>query len=231
VIIGSAVIGADGRALWNTGLGHCDVCYVGHIVPDRRGLQIFYGIEPGREKNKVCLVDARTGKILWGISEYATHVHDQGMVGDIDPAHPGLECYGGEHDHSKYWLFSAKGELISNEALGELSYGDLSPQAIYWVDGPTKAYVSHRKIYLYPRRQIGAIQGDIVGIADCMGDFREELITTLAGEIRIYTTTIPATTRRVCLMQDRLYRTDVAAQAMGYLYAPQLGGKPLQDPP
>ena len=66
--------------------------------------------------------------------------------------------------------------------------------------------------------------GRIVAIADCLGDWREEIITSLDGEIRIYTTTQPATTRRICLMQDRLYRTDVAMQTMGYFYPPQLGG-------
>jgi len=28
-------------------------------------------------------------------------------------------------------------------------------------------------------------------------------------------------------MQDRLHRTDVAMQTMGYFYPPQLGGTPL----
>jgi rhamnogalacturonan endolyase len=70
---------------------------------------------------------------------------------------------------------------------------------------------------------VGSIQGQIVAIADCLGDWREEIVTSLKGEIRIYTTTVPASTRRVCLMQDRMYRSDVAMQTMGYFYPPQLG--------
>jgi rhamnogalacturonan endolyase len=62
-----------------------------------------------------------------------------------------------------------------------------------------------------------------------LGDWREEVITATHGELRIYTTNIPATTRRVCLMQDHLYRLDVAVQAMGYFYPPQLGGQLLVD--
>ena len=50
----------------------------------------------------------------------------------------------------------------------------------------------------------------------------EEIIVIVPGEIRIYTTTIPTTRRRVCLLQDPLYRKDVALQTMGYLYPPQL---------
>ena len=39
-------------------------------------------------------------------------------------------------------------------------------------------------------------------------------------ELRIYTTVIPASDRRVCLMQDPLYRIDIALKAMGYDQVP-----------
>ena len=42
------------------------------------------------------------------------------------------------------------------------------------------------------------------------------------GQLRIYTTTIPARFRRPCLMQDPIYRIDVAVSAMGYYAAPML---------
>ena len=78
----------------------------------------------------------------------------------------------------------------------------------------------------YVGEVIGGLNGTIVAIADCDGDWREELIVSLPGEIRIYSTTIPATTRRPCLMEDRQYRTSVARVTMGYFYPPILG-KPL----
>jgi rhamnogalacturonan endolyase len=53
-----------------------------------------------------------------------------------------------------------------------------------------------------------------------LGDWREEIITSVEGELRIYTTTIPATDRHVCLMQDPLYRLDVAHLAMAYAQPP-----------
>ena len=37
-----------------------------------------------------------------------------------------------------------------------------------------------------------------------------------------YSTTIPARDRRVCLMQDPIYRHDVAHRSMGYPHVPQL---------
>ncbi len=42
------------------------------------------------------------------------------------------------------------------------------------------------------------------------------------SEMRIYTTTIPAADRHVCLLQDRLYRMDVVCAAMGYYQVPML---------
>ncbi len=226
LVIGAAALDDNGEPLWNFRKGHPDACYVADIDPDRPGLEIFYGIEPGRQSNTVCLVEAKTGKMIWGNPEVTVHVHGQGMVGDIDPAHPGMECYAGEaKGGSNYWLYSAKGERLSNESLGELA-----PHAVYWLDGWTKVFLVKNTLYRWPREPIGTIEGRVVAIADCLGDWREEIITSLNGEIRIYTTTIPAATRRVCLMQDRQYRTDVAMQTMGYFYPPQLGGRLLPAP-
>ncbi len=224
VIIGSAVIDDNGKGLWNLGKGHPDVCYVADVDPTRPGLEIFYGIEPGRQSNTVCLVDAKTGRMLWGNPEVTVHVHSQGMVGDIDPEQPGMECYAGEaKGGSGCWLYSAAGERLSDKSLGELS-----PKAVYWLDGPNKVFIVGKTMFKWPREKIGQIQGRIVAIADCFGDWREEVVTALPGEIRVYITSIPASTRRVCLMQDRLYRTDVAMQTMGYFYPPQLGGTLLR---
>ena len=64
------------------------------------------------------------------------------------------------------------------------------------------------------------IEGDILMIADLYGDWREEVVTALPGEIRLYTTNISARDRRVTLMQDPLYRNYVAHRSMGYPPAP-----------
>jgi rhamnogalacturonan endolyase len=45
-------------------------------------------------------------------------------------------------------------------------------------------------------------------------------VTFAGGELRIYATSIPATDRRVTLMQDRLYRNDVTHRSMGYPHVP-----------
>jgi rhamnogalacturonan endolyase len=219
LILGSAVLDDNGQPLWNRPVGHPDICYVADIDPGRPGLEIFFGIEPRQRSNAVCLVEGRTGRMIWGNPEPTVHVHGQGMVGDIDPNQPGMECFAGEaKGGTNYWLYSASGKRLSSQSLGELS-----PKAVYWLDGPTKVIVRGGSIMNYPGSKVGEISGRVVAIADCLGDWREEIITALEGELRVYSTLAPSNSRRICLMQDRLYRSDVAMQTMGYFYPPQLG--------
>ena len=67
--------------------------------------------------------------------------------------------------------------------------------------------------------------------ADVHGDWREEAMTVTNGELRIFSTTIPAMDRRVCLMQDPNYRQTIAANAMGYIYDPALSYLPTDLAP
>jgi len=67
------------------------------------------------------------------------------------------------------------------------------------------------------------IKGDIIMIADISGDWREEIITALPGEIRIYTTNIPAKDRRITLIQDPVYRSYVLERSQGYPQSPVTG--------
>ena len=59
-------------------------------------------------------------------------------------------------------------------------------------------------------------------VADLFGDWREEFITGHRGEIRIYTTDIPAMDRRVSLMRDPSYRSRVTMWPSGYDQQPIL---------
>ncbi len=218
VFLGSAVLDDNGTGLWSTGRGHPDHHYVGEIDPERPGLEVYYGIEPAKKRGAMCLVDARNGQEVWGLEEATRHVHSSGLCADIDPRHPGLECYAGERDfQDKRWLKTAKGELIDTQDLG------LAPRAAFWDADPYKELVRGNRIHDYRGEDhLPRIEGRVIGIADILGDWREELIVSVPGELRIYTTTIPAKDRRVCLMQDSIYRLDVAIQAMGYTQIPML---------
>ena len=63
-------------------------------------------------------------------------------------------------------------------------------------------------------------QGRVIAIADILGDWREEIITSVPGELRIYSTPILANTRHTCLMQDPIYRNNVAHASQGYYQVP-----------
>ncbi|MCS7338762.1 MAG: silent information regulator protein Sir2, partial [Verrucomicrobiae bacterium] len=220
LVLGAAVLDDDGKLLWNLGQGHPDICYVADIDPARPGLEIAYGFEPAHWSNGICVVEARTGRLIWGAVHPTRHVHSQGLLADIDPANPGLELYAGEKYLPERWLYCAR----TGKLLGQPDLGSLAPNPVFWTDGQIKAYVNAGKLVTYSGQVLGPIEGRVVAVADCLGDWREELITSVPGELRIYTSTIPARTRRVCLLQDRLYRTDVAMGAMGYLYPPQVCG-------
>jgi hypothetical protein len=69
-------------------------------------------------------------------------------------------------------------------------------------------------------RGLASPQGTPAAWADIYGDWREEIITSYGSELRVYSTAIPAADRRVTLMQDRIYRADVAHVAMGYDQVP-----------
>ncbi|MCK4276284.1 MAG: silent information regulator protein Sir2, partial [Phycisphaerae bacterium] len=89
VLLGSAVIDDNGRSLWSTGLGHPDHCYIGDLDPGRPGLEVYYGMETRqKERNGMCMVDAKTGKIIWGHEGFTRHVHSRGMCSDIDARYP-----------------------------------------------------------------------------------------------------------------------------------------------
>jgi rhamnogalacturonan endolyase len=88
--------------------------------------------------------------------------------------------------------------------------------------GGGRGFGTPSAIVKYGAGKIGEFEGRLVGMGDIVGDWREEIVVCLPGELRVYTTTIPTSRRRVTLAEDPLYRKDMALQAMGYIYPPQL---------
>ena len=218
LVIGAAVLDDNGKGLWTLEMGHPDVCYVADIDHANSGLEVFYGFETRQKTDGICLVDAATGRKLWAHKEPTRHIHSQGMVGDVLADSPGIEVYAGERDYEKRWLYSANGKLIEF-----YKKGTLSPRPLWWDADRQKEVIMSGAIRDWGGEAIQPIEGGVIAVADCLGDHREEVITSLKGELRIYTTTIPDTGRRVCLMQDRQYRLGVVAQTMGYYYPAQMG--------
>jgi hypothetical protein len=224
VALGSVMVDDNGKTLWSNGLGHPDLFYAADIIPERPGLEIAYGYETAQKINGIQVADAKTGKMIWGHPDPTTHIHDWGVFADIDPANQGFEFYGAEQNRRLgQFLYSARdGKLLSKDDLGSIT---LRP--FYWLDGPQKVF----HIFNYrsdtfafqkygAKETLGEFPGRLIAIADVLGDWREELILADNGVLRIVTTTVPATTRHVSLMQDALYRNDVSLVSMGYFYPP-----------
>ena len=228
VVMGSVVIDDNGQALWSAGLGHPDKAIVADIDPDNPGLEILFGVEVWHEKRGVCLVDAATGKELWNIGEYTGHVGNA-MATDLDPSIPGLECFatedskGGKTGETKY-IMDCKGNRIGTMAdvpgCTDWIWWDADNLREMPVYGGARGSFGLGK-YKGETVQEG-LEGSILLIGDLFGDWREEIVTVMGGELRVYTTTIPARDRRVTLVQDPLYRSYIYNRSMGYTQAPSL---------
>jgi rhamnogalacturonan endolyase len=221
LILGSCVLDHDGTPLWTTGLGHCDGMFVGDILPERPGLEIYYNIEAGCPNgNGMCIVDSKTGEVIWGSQFPTYHVHGAGFCSDIDRTQPGRECYGVEiapfegKGSNFAVMYNSKGEIFDRNFLTTWS--------VFWDTDNQRELLSEGKIYDYkgPTIHNNEIEGNIIAVADILGDWREEIITSVPGEIRIYSTTILNNSRHNCLLQDPIYRSYVAHASNGYYELP-----------
>lgn len=231
VLLGSVLLDDTGIPLWSTGLGHPDFAYIGDHNPARPGLEIFYGIESRARRDGMCMVDPATGKILWGFDEPTVHIHSKGLCADIDPTVPGsegfaLDCLSKVPDVRKGpWLWSAAGELLwfENPILPKTFAFD----SVYWDADLQKEIFYRGKIHDYGGSTLAeGSEGSLVHVADILGDWREELIVSHPGELRMVSTVIPANDRRVCLLQDRMYRACTVMNTMGYHTPPTLSYLP-----
>jgi len=208
ILNGSIAIDNDGRTLWGTGYGHGDRFYLGDIDPARPGLEIWYIFEEPHPHNGASLWDARTGNLIFGIpGPNRDNELGSAIAGDIDPAHPDMELAGGRH------YYTAQGRKLDEP---------VPPQSflVWWDADPVREILSRRHVSKWKGDTLTEIPGRVQQIADLYGDWREEIVTYAWSELRIYSTTIPAADRRVCLMQDPLYRNDVTHRSMGYAHYP-----------
>lgn len=238
ILLGSCMLDDNGTLLWSTGLGHSDKAYLTKMNPEFDGMQVFLVSEPWQTDGRgVMMADAKTGKQLWKIDQPTYHVGD-GMVTDFDPTKPGLECFASEDKKggsTDKYLLTSNGEKINStneEVPGCRNWvwwdADLLRETIdgsnnRWGAGSTSDGRKQSVVKEKGAELTNGIQGDIIMIADIAGDWREELITALPGEIRIYRTNIPARDRRKTLMQDPIYRSYVLQRSQGYPQSPVPG--------
>lgn len=232
ICVGAMTVDHDGKGLYTTGLRHGDALHVGDLIPSRPGLEVF-GVHENEGKNPVRLTtpaaamfDGLTGEIIWqdGLSLDA----GRGVAADIDPRYPGAECWStlpglrrgdtgdmicvtrpSSCNFTIYWDSDPLAELLDGTRISKWNWETRHTDLLFEAEGATSNNWSKANPSLS---------------ADILGDWREEVIYPSKDqtELRIYTTTIPATDRRTTLMQDRQYRLSVAWQNVGYNQPPHL---------
>ncbi len=243
ILIGSLVLDHDGTVLWCNGRGHSDAHYYGDIDPKRPGMELAFVYESRQRKDGgLLLADPVTGETIWALDVPTHHVHGSGICADIDPVHPGLEIYGQEveqtgnskkntHPRSdNRWFFAADGTLLCAYTNCTFHYGCGVRNAYWDADLQRELFRSALKDH-QGARLTGKLTASPILVADLFGDWREEFITASRGEIRIYTTDIPAMDRRVSLMRDSSYRSRITMWTSGYAQQPILTYVPSAQAP
>ena len=220
IIYGSMVVDDNGKGLFSTGFRHGDAIHVGHLVPNREGLQVFgvHEIEEGTKGPGATVYDAKTGEVLYKGS--MDKDVGRGVAEDIYPENPGAEMW-----------FSGSGGLLDMKG-NRIGDAPTSTNFLIWWDGDLsrelldKNYIDKYKVgRIFTAEGCASNNGTKATpalSADLFGDWREELIlrTTDNKNLRIYTTTIPTAHRIVTLMHDPQYRLAIATQNVGYNQPP-----------
>ena len=242
-IFGSMTIDDDGKALYNTRLGHGDAIHTSDLDPSRPGLETFAVHESMSQSGNrgATFRDAATGEVLWSIP--AIRDTGRGAAGDIDPRYAGAEGWAVGGDASwnspRGQLMSASGELIAEkipaanfmawwdgDMLREIVDHDFDSTAGMGVPTISKwnweTETSDRLLTVTGARTNNHTKGNPSLQADLLGDWREELAfpSTDSTELRIYTSTAPTEVRLRTLMHDPMYRTGVARENVSYNQPP-----------
>jgi len=245
IVYGAMAVDDDGTGLYSTGLRHGDAMHLSDIDPDRSGLEVW-GIHENEYNPDngygAALFNARTGEVYWGKGPGVDVAW--GLAMDIDPRHRGYECWAKDGPTFANVLFNCRGEVIANTKPASTNFG------VWWDGDLLREILDRNRISkwdwtnssdntIFTAENCSSNNGSKATpalSADILGDWREEVIwrTTDNRELRIYTTTIPATNRIYTLMHEPQYRLSVAWQNVAYNQPPHVGfylGVDMQKPP
>ncbi len=226
IVYGAMTIDDDGRGLYSTRLKHGDALHVSDLDPTRPGLESFSPHEDSKTNGHIgaSFRDARTGEVLW--TTPADFDVGRGVAFDIDPRHPGAECWASNSAK----LYNAKGKVVADKHPRSTNFavwwdGDLQRELLdrtsitkwNWADS-----TESRLLTAEDCASNNGTKSNPVLSGDILGDWREEVIfrTTDNSALRIYSTTIPTPYRLVTLLHDRQYRFALAWQNIAYNQPP-----------
>jgi autotransporter-associated beta strand protein len=237
IMYGACAIDDDGTGLFSTGLAHGDALHMTDMDPDRPGLEVFQPHESPTNygANAAEFRDARTGALIFGIQ--GSGDIGRGLALDVDPRYRGYEMWASGNTGGMYTaqlstpnaVLGPRGVQISATKpsinFGVWWDGDLLRELLdgttiskwNWLQGNTTALLSDSGI-----ASNNGTKATPALSADIFGDWREEVIwrETNNAALRIYTTTIPTTSRIYTLLHDRQYREAIAWQNTAYNQPP-----------
>jgi rhamnogalacturonan endolyase len=219
IMYGAAEIDDDGTRLCSTDEGHGDALHVSDLVPDRPGLEVFMPHEYD-DSAAYTMRDAATCEVLWqGPNNGGSEGPGRGVADDIDPDSPGAEAW----VNNSSLLSAATGAAIGSRpsSCNFLLWwdGDVSRELL---DGNTIAnYGDDSEDFSAEGcTSINGTKSTPNLSADLIGDWREEVVFLCGGNLRMYTTTAPTTTRIYTLMHDPQYRAQVSSENTAYNQPP-----------
>ncbi|WP_104063008.1 rhamnogalacturonan lyase [Arthrobacter sp. 4R501] len=232
IVYGSATIDDDGSLLYSSSdtmpagsatpgeearLGHGDAMHVTDIDPARPGKEIFTVHEGGTyAPYGYAMRDAATGEVLFGA--YSGKDTGRGMIGDVDPAVPGIENWA-------IGMQSADGDKLSAATPGtNMSIkwaADMTTQIINGSGDQTPTiddWKRGRLLTATNTRTNNGTKGTPSLVADVVGDWREEMLVRTADSsaLRMYLSTEVTNHKLYTLMHDPQYRAEVARQNTTY---------------
>ncbi|MFF1252097.1 rhamnogalacturonan lyase [Pseudarthrobacter sp. NPDC058329] len=232
IVYGSATIDDDGSLLYSSfdtmpqgsatpgeeaRLGHGDAMHVTDIDPARPGKEIFSVHEGGTfAPYGYAMRDAATGEVLFGA--YSGRDTGRGMIGDVDPAVPGIENWA-------IGMQAADGGKLSSSGPGtNMSIKWAADMTTQIVNGSAEQtptiddWKRGRLLTATDTRTNNGTKGNPSLVADVVGDWREELLvrTTDSSALRMYLSTEVTNHKLYTLMHDPQYRAEVARQNTAY---------------
>ena len=232
IVYGAATIDDDGSVLYSSfetmpegsatpgeeaRLGHGDAMHVTDIDPNRPGKEIFTVHEGGTwAPYGYAMRDAGTGEVLFGA--YSGKDTGRGMIGDVDPAVPGIENWaiGMQSADGTKLSTSQPGTNMSIKWAADMTTqivngsGDQTPTIDDWKRG--------RLLTAEGTRTNNGTKGTPSLVADVVGDWREEMLVRTADStaLRMYLSTEVTSHKLYTLMHDPQYRAEVARQNTTY---------------
>jgi rhamnogalacturonan endolyase len=228
IVYGAMVVDDDGTPRASTGMEHGDALHVSDFDPSRPGMEVF-GIHenegtfnPNRPPG-AAMYDPATGQRIFGVGPGIDV--GRGNAADIDPTRPGAENWGGPGG-----LRDVTGATITETVPANNNFlvwwdADLTRELLdrnyvqkwNWTTNATDRVMTAEFVATNQgTKQFPTLSGDL------LGDWREEIVWRAAdnSELRIYTTTIPATSRLPTLVHDTQYRVALSWQNFAYNQPP-----------